>query len=186
MAPSRMLAAAVLIATLAVPATAGAAQRTAEGHRPVAGMAAAPATTATLLAAAAATGQRYWGAVPCNGQIKLRARRPLPAALEADSDAWVTFDTPLGANDLSARASSYTNCVISFGRSRWPTAASMYADWDMLCSTMTHELGHLLGHPHDSTPGSIMAPIFTDRSSFPRICRATRPARTAGSGRLHR
>jgi len=185
MAPSRILAAAVLSAALAVPTTAGAAQRTAQSQRPGAQIAVAPAKAPTPMSAAAAVGRRYWGAVPCNGRIRIVAKRPLPAGLDVASDAWVTFDTPLGANDLAAPASSYTNCTIAFGRSRWPTSTSMYEDWDLVCATMIHELGHLLGHPHDSTPGSVMAPVFTDRSSIPRICRATRPTRTARSSRHH-
>jgi hypothetical protein len=126
--------------------------------------------------AAAAVGVSVWGATPCNGRISYRTQRTLAAGLSADSDAWVTFNSPLGANNLAAAASTYTDCTVSFGRSRWPDTASMRQDWDMFCMTMTHELGHLLGHAHDLTQGSIMAPVFTDYSSDPAACRASRPS----------
>jgi hypothetical protein len=173
MAPSRIFAAAALAAALAVPATAGAAQRATESHR----SSVPKAKTPTPLSAAAAVGRRYWGAVPCHGKVKVVAQRPVAAGLDPATDAWVTFDSVLGANNLAAPASSYTNCTIAFARWRWPTSASMREDWDILCTTMIHELGHLLGRAHDSTPGSVMAPVFSDYSSVPAMCRAARPRR---------
>jgi len=158
------LALPVVALALALPATAGAAKRA----KPV-----NPVTTAVAI------GHHYWGAVPCGGQLRVLARQRLAPGLHPTTDAWVTFDTPLGANNLDAPASTYTNCTIALARWRWPRDASMRADWDILCTTVTHELGHLLGRHHDATPGSIMAPVFTDYSSVPRICKANRPARLA-------
>jgi len=175
MALSRTLAAAAIVAGLAAPATAGAAQRGAQSHRKPAHTVVSPAKAPTPLKAAVAVGRRYWGAVPCNGQVKFVARRPLAPGVHPPTDAWVTFDSSLGANNLAAPAGSYTNCVIALARWRWPTPASMSEDWDMLCTTMIHEMGHLLGRPHDLTRGSVMAPAFTDGSSVPSICRKTRP-----------
>ena len=134
----------------------------------------ARAKAVTPLSAASAVAARFWGATPCNGHIALRTRSALPAGLTAESDAWVTFSSPLGPNDLTAAASTYSDCTISFGRARWPTTASLHEDWDMFCMTMVHEYGHLLGHAHDLTPGSVMVPIFTDYSSEPAGCRASR------------
>ena len=175
MAASRILAAAAIVAGLAAPATAGAARPGAKGHRTPAHAVVPPSKASTPLGAAVAAARRYWRAVPCNGRIRFMARSPLAPGVHPTTDAWVTFDSTLGANNLAARAGSYTNCVIALARWRWPTSASMSQDWDMLCTTMIHEMGHLLGHSHVLTPGSVMAPVFTDRSSVPSICRTTRP-----------
>ena len=127
-----------------------------------------PSRLATTLA------ERYWGAVPCGGQIAVRADQPLAAGMDATTDGWVTFESSLGANDLQAPASTYTQCTISLARWQWPTRAQQAGDWNMFCLTVVHEMGHLLGHPHSLTPGSVMAPVFTDEASVPAICREAR------------
>ncbi len=154
----RLLCAAALVAVLSGPATASAAQRP---------------TTAVDLALKVA--HRYWGATACQGHIRVATRQRLPAGLGRDSDAWVTFGSALGANNLTAPASSYTACRIALTGSRWPTRASLNEDWDMLCMTITHEYGHLLGHDHETETGSVMVPVFSDYSSEPSLCSTVRP-----------
>ena len=131
---------------------------------------------------AASLAERYWGAVPCGGVIVVQADQPLPAGMQAGTDGWVTFQSSLGANDLAAPAATYAQCAISLARWQWPTDARIAADWNMFCLTVVHEMGHLLGHPHSSTPGSVMAPVFTDETSVPTICRAYRVQVEAASG----
>jgi hypothetical protein len=118
--------------------------------------------------------ERYWGAVPCNGQIAVHANTPLVPGLDPTTDGWVTFNSSLGANNLQAPASTYTQCTISLAHWQWPTKTEMQSDWNMFCLTVIHEMGHLLGHPHSLSPGSVMAPVFTDESDVPAICHATR------------
>lgn len=137
------------------------------------------------VALATAVAERYWKAVPCGGQITVLADVAVPSSLESGTDGWVTFDSSLGQNDLEAPASTYTQCTISLARWQWPTQRTMESDWNMFCLTVTHEVGHLLGYKHTLAPGAVMAPVFTNESNVPEICRATRQLVKLLAGRTH-
>jgi len=154
---SRYLVAAAVLTGLAVPTSAQA----------------VPSPSPVKAAAAAA--KSYWGATPCNGRVTIAARSRLQAGMDPTTDAWATFSSSFGANNLAAPAATYRNCTIALARWRWPTAASMAEDWDLLCATVIHETGHLLGRTHDSRRRSVMAPVFDDATIAPAVCRTARP-----------
>jgi len=176
MATSRFLVATAILAGLAAPAAADAAK---PGPR-TAPAVVKPAGTPAPVKAAMSVANRYWKSTPCGGNVRVVARSALLPGMHRETDAWVTFDTPLGANNLAAPAATYRNCSLHLTRWRWPTAASMSQDWDILCTTVIHEVGHLHGRAHEDRRGSIMAPVFTDHSSVPSICRSTRPRAARG------
>lgn len=126
-----------------------------------------PVSTAAVVA------KRYWGAVPCGGQINIVANSRLAPGLPSSADAWVTFGSSLGANNLDAPAATYTGCTIYLAHWEWASWTDMESDWGMFCLTVVHEMGHLLGHKHSLTPGSVMAPVFTSEANVPRVCNAT-------------
>ncbi|HSP19741.1 MAG TPA: matrixin family metalloprotease [Myxococcaceae bacterium] len=136
-----------------------------------------PVTTATAIA------ERYWGQVPCGGHVRINVNSPMATGLAPSTDAWVTFNSSLGADNLGAPASTYSNCTISLAHWQWASWTDMESDWGMFCLTMTHEMGHLLGRPHSLTSGSVMAPVFSGDANVPAICHASWLAgwRPAGS-----
>jgi matrixin len=132
----------------------------------------APVDSRDPVSTAAAIAERFWGNVPCSGQITVVAASPLAPGLEAGTDGWVTFNSSLGADDLDAPASTYTSCTISLARWQWANWTEMEGDWGMFCLTVTHEMGHLLGHQHTLRPGSVMNPVFTNDADVPAACNA--------------
>jgi matrixin len=132
-----------------------------------------PAPDPVVLATSVA--ERYWGGAPCGGQVAVHAYSPQAPGVDSETDGWVTFNSSLGPNELEAPASTYSECAVWLASWHWPTAAAADQDWNMFCLTVIHEMGHLLGYKHSMVPGSVMAPVFTDESSVPPICRSARP-----------
>jgi hypothetical protein len=177
---NRILIAALLATAMLTSASAASAASTPKSHAapvhratPVRRAAAvAPVGTRNPVTAATAIAERFWGAVPCGGQIKIVADSPLAPGLQAGTDAWVTFDSSLGADNLDAPASTYSACTITLAHWQWANWTAMEGDWGMFCLTVTHEMGHLLGHKHSLRPGSVMAPVFNNDADVPRACNA--------------
>jgi hypothetical protein len=91
--------------------------------------------------------ERYWGGVPCHGQVAYSWVSSLPGDIESTA-AW-NGSPPGSGGDYGANNS----CAIVFSTA-WPY------DWPRLCTAMTHEIGHLLGHPHASDPQDVMYPSY--------------------------
>lgn len=182
---NRLLTVALLVAALLAPASlasaAPAASRTSKTHQAdqrsrthhTTASARAAVTSRNPASTAAAVAERFWGATPCAGQIKIVADSPLVPGLASGTDGWVTFDSSLGANNLNAPASTYTNCTISLAHWQWATPTDMESDWGMFCLTVTHEMGHLLGQQHTLKPGNVMNPVFTTDADVPAACHAS-------------
>jgi Matrixin len=169
-----VLPAAVLAPAPAADATSAPASRTAESNVVTTQRATtAKVTIRNPVTTAAAVAERFWGKTPCGGHIKIVADSPVPAGLASGTDGWVTFNSSLGPDRLDAPASTYTDCTISLAHWQWATRTDMESDWGMFCLTMTHEMGHLLGHKHTLRPGSVMNPVFTNESDVPAACNST-------------
>jgi hypothetical protein len=177
-----MLSSASVARAASVPAAGGSqGQRVAPVRRAAA---LAPVRSRNPVTMAAAVAERFWDAVPCGGQIKIIAGSRLAPGLQAGTDAWVTFSSSLGADNLDAPASTYSACTISLARWQWANWTAMEGNWGMFCLTVTHEMGHLLGHKHTLRPGSVMAPVFTGDADVPPACNATWLPGWRNGGRL--
>jgi len=96
--------------------------------------------------AAVATAVAYWGGQPCGGQYTM---------------TWTPLD--LGTNATSSwrnPTDAWNNPAANFD---CHIDINPQADYDFpkLCTVLTHEIGHLLGHPHDPNPGQLMSAYYT-------------------------
>ena len=86
------------------------------GHCSDAAAAATDPRATSPFALASSIAERYWGAVPCHGQIKILVEQRSPTHPWPGRRCLGHVLLLAGANNLAAPAGSYTNCTISLGR----------------------------------------------------------------------
>lgn len=96
--------------------------------------------------AAKATATAYWGAQPCGGTYTLQW-----TPLDVGTNATASWRNP---TDAWNNATENFDCRIDIN----PNADYDYAK---LCTVLTHEIGHLLGRPHDPSTGQLMSAYYT-------------------------
>jgi matrixin len=87
----------------------------------------------------------YWGAMPCNGSVDVSWQN-LDPSINGVASWW----NPVAAY---GNASANSQCSISMN------LAQDYS-WPMLCTVVTHEIGHLTGHDHVTDQTNVMYPVY--------------------------
>jgi hypothetical protein len=87
----------------------------------------------------------YWGAMPCNGNVDVSWQN-LDPSINGVASWW----NPVAAY---GNASANSDCSISMN------LAQDYS-WPMLCTVVTHEIGHLTGHDHVTDQSNVMYPVY--------------------------
>jgi matrixin len=87
----------------------------------------------------------YWGAMPCSGSVDVSWQN-LDPSINGVASWW----NPVAAY---GNATANSDCSISLN------LAQDYS-WPMLCTVVTHEIGHLTGHDHVTDQTNVMYPVY--------------------------
>jgi hypothetical protein len=141
-----------LAAALLLPAYASAATSTSKAPQ-------RPTTNPVALALALA--ERYWHGTPaCGTPTILTSTHQLP------SSAYESTTSPEPKSSVVEMWTEVQKCTITINTSLWPGWHQDDEFFQWFCDAMTHEVGHLFGHPDSgqTNPASIVYPFLSSAS----------------------
>lgn len=89
--------------------------------------------------------REHWGIDPCGGQVEVVWGEDEPT-INARA-FWTNPVATYGAADRNGACRIVLNARLAF-------------TWAKLCTVITHEYGHLAGHPHGADGADVMSPIY--------------------------
>lgn len=140
----------ILAATLLLPASAGARTRRSAQH---------PTTNPVALSLQLA--ERYWqGAPACGTPTIVTSSQQLP------DSSYESVTSPEPAESVVEMWTDVQTCTITINASVWPSWQEDDEFFQWFCDSMTHEVGHLFGHPDggQTNPSSITYPFLSSTS----------------------
>jgi hypothetical protein len=117
--------------------------------------------TTNPVALALGLAERYWhGAPPCGTPTIRTSTRQLPT-----SD-YESTTSPEPASSVVEMWTEAQKCTITINTSLWPSWHQDDEFFQWFCDAMTHEVGHLFGHPDSgqTNPSSITYPFLSSAS----------------------
>jgi hypothetical protein len=147
-----LLLSVVVAATLLLPAAVSARAR---AHK----SAGAPTTNPVALSLRLA--ERYWHGTPACGTPTIATS---PHQLPSSGYERVTSPEPAGS--VVEMWTDVQTCTITINASLWPSWRQDDEFFQWFCDAMTHEVGHLFGHPDSgqTQPASITYPFLSSMS----------------------
>jgi hypothetical protein len=160
---ARLLLTIALATALLLPASAEAhGGRSGATHRRAATQTtAAPPSSTNPVTLALQLAERYWGGVPACGTPTI-----VTSPHQLSNSAYETVTNPEPENTVVEMWTEVQSCTITINASLWGSWRQDDESFQWFCDAMTHEVGHLFGHPDggQTNPALITYP-FLDGTS---------------------
>jgi hypothetical protein len=105
--------------------------------------------------------ERYWHGAPACGTPTIRT-----SSSQLPSTAYESTTSPEPANSVVEMWTDVQSCTITINASLWPSWHQDDEFFQWFCDAMTHEVGHLFGHPDSgqANPSAITYPFLSSTS----------------------
>lgn len=118
-------------------------------------------TTTDPVALSLKLAERYWGGTPaCGTPTVITSPKQLP------DSAYERVTSPEPSGSVVEMWTEVQSCTITINAGLWKSWQEEDDSFQWFCDAMTHEVGHLFGHPDggQTDPSSITYPYLSNRS----------------------